>query len=287
MIKNFGNLFIVPTPIGNISDITYRAIETLKKIDYIASENYKKTLRLLNNFNIKKPIISLHQHNEFKNIKKIISNLLKKKNIALVSEAGTPTINDPGFLLIRECHFKKIKIIPLPGACSIITALSASGIPSNRFCFEGFIPSKKKERIKKIKSLKFEERTIIFFETARRIKKSLKELLKEFGENRKITIARELTKYWESIYCNKISYIFNKYKKNKIICKGEIVLIISGYNKKKKISEKIKKTLKILKKYFSLKKTALLTSKIHKIKKNSLYKYLLKKQNNDKNKKLL
>jgi 16S rRNA (cytidine1402-2'-O)-methyltransferase len=287
MKKNFGNLFITPTPIGNMLDITYRTIKILKKIDYIASENYKKTLRLLKKFNIKKPIISLNQHNELKNTKKIVSDLLKKKKIALMSEAGTPTINDPGFLLIRECHLNKIKITPLPGACSIITALSASGIPSNRFCFEGFLPSQEKKRCKKIKSLKFEKRTIIFFESSRRIKKSLKNFKKIFGSKRKITIAREITKYWEEIKYNTITYFINKYKKKKIICKGEIVLIVSGYNKKKEISHKIKKTLKILKPFFSLKQTALLVSKIYQIKKNPLYKYLIKKKNSDNNKKLL
>ncbi|CAL4318399.1 16S rRNA (cytidine(1402)-2'-O)-methyltransferase [Buchnera aphidicola] len=287
MIKNHGNLFIISTPIGNMLDITYRSVKILKKIDYIASENYKKTLRLLNNFNIKKPIIILHQHNEYENLKKIIQDLINQKNIALVSEAGTPTINDPGFLLIRECHVKKIKVIPLPGACAIITALSASGIPSNRFCFEGFLPSQKIKRKKKIKSLKFEKRTIIFFESSQRIIQTLQNLSKEFGKNRKITIARELTKYWESIKYITIANLLKKYKKNKIICKGEIVLIISGYKKKHKISLKVQNTLKILNNYFSLKKTALLTSQIHKTKKNLLYKYLLKKQNSDKNKKIL
>ncbi|NIG99140.1 MAG: 16S rRNA (cytidine(1402)-2'-O)-methyltransferase [Buchnera aphidicola (Periphyllus acericola)] len=284
MKKKFGNLFIIPTPIGNINDITYRAIKTLKKIDYIASENYKNTLKLLNKFNIKKSIISFHQHNEIKNTKKIIKKIKKKKNIALVSDAGTPTINDPGYFLVKECYIKKIKVIPLPGACSIISALSASGIPSNKFCFEGFLPSKKIKRCKILKKLKYETRTLIFFESPHRIKNSLKNILKIFGKNRKITIAREITKFWESIKHNTIYNLFNKYKNNLLICKGEIVLVIEGHKiKKKKISKKIKKTLNFLKSELSLKKTAILTSKIHKINKNILYKYLIKKQNHDTN----
>ncbi|CAL4318445.1 Ribosomal RNA small subunit methyltransferase I [Buchnera aphidicola (Periphyllus testudinaceus)] len=283
MKKKYGNLFIVATPIGNMDDITYRALNTLKKIDYIAAENYKHTLKLLNKYNINKSITSFHQHNELKNTKKIIKKLKKGKNIALVSDAGTPTINDPGFYLIRECHLNKIKVIPLPGACAAISALSASGIPSNKFCFEGFLPSKKIKRCKTLKKLKFEKRTIIFYETSHRIQKSLKNILKEFGPNRKITIAREITKYWESIKYNTVYNFFNKYKNNSLICKGEIVLIISGYKKNKKsIPIKIKKTLSILKSILSLKKTALITSKIHNIKKNILYKYLIKKKNNDK-----
>ncbi|WP_343183605.1 16S rRNA (cytidine(1402)-2'-O)-methyltransferase [Buchnera aphidicola] len=289
MINKNGNLFIISTPIGNMNDITYRSIKILKKIDYIASENYKNTLKLLNKFNIHKSIISFHQHNELINTKKIIKILQKNKNVALVSDAGTPTINDPGFYLVRECHLKKIQVIPLPGACAAISALSASGIPSNKFCFEGFLPKKEKKRCKILKKLKFEKRTIIFYETPHRIKKSLKNILKEFGPNRNMTIAREITKYWESIKYNTIYNFYYKYKNNSLICKGEIVLIISGYVKKKKnkLSKKIKKTLSILKSFLSLKKTALITSKIHNIKKNNLYKYLIKKQNNDKTLKLL
>lgn len=281
--KKNGKLFIVPTPIGNMKDITYRAIKILNKIDYIASENYKITLKLLNKFNIKKKIISFHKYNEHKNTNLIIKKL-KNKNIALISNAGTPTINDPGFILVKKCHKKKIKVVPLPGACAAITALSASGIPSNKFCFEGFLPSQEKKRCNTIEKIKFEKRTIIFYESPHRIKKSLKNIVEKLGPLRKMTLARELTKYWESIKFQTTYYFFKKFKNNSLICKGEIVLIISGYKNKKKnkISKKIKKTLYILKPLLSLTKTALVTSKIYNIKKNKLYKYLLKKQNNDK-----
>ncbi|CAL4318485.1 Ribosomal RNA small subunit methyltransferase I [Buchnera aphidicola (Chaitophorus sp. 3695)] len=278
-INKYGTLFIIPTPIGNIYDITYRSVQVLQKIDYIAAENYNKIKKILNKFNINKPIISFHQHNEIQNTKIIFHKIKKKKNIALVSDAGTPTINDPGFHLIRECHKKKIKIIPLPGACAAITALSASGIPSNKFCFEGFLPSKEIQRKKALNLLKYEKRTIIFYEAPHRIIHSLQNIIEEFGKKKKIVLARELTKSWESIIFDTVENILYKYKNNQSICKGEIVLILSGYkNKKKKIiSKKIQYTISVLKLFLPKNKIAVIISKIYNIKKNYIYKYLIDK----------
>ncbi|MCW5197597.1 16S rRNA (cytidine(1402)-2'-O)-methyltransferase [Buchnera aphidicola] len=277
--KKYGKIFIIPTPIGNIYDITYRSIQVLKKIDYIAAENYKKIKKILNKFNISKPIISFNQHNEFNKIQKIFNKIEKKKNIALVSDAGTPTINDPGFCLIRECHQKKIKVIPLPGACSAITALSASGIPSNKFCFEGFLPSKEIKRKKILNLLKYEPRTIIFYETPHRIINSLQNIVEILGKKRKITLAKELTKSWESIIFDTAENILYKYKNNKLICKGEIVLILSGYKnlEKKIISKKVKYILSILKKFLPKNKISVIISKMYNIKKQYIYKYLVNK----------
>ncbi|CAL4318558.1 Ribosomal RNA small subunit methyltransferase I [Buchnera aphidicola (Chaitophorus populicola)] len=277
--KKYGKIFIIPTPIGNIYDITYRSIAVLKKIDYIAAENYQKIKKILNKFNIKKPIISLNQHNELKITQIIFNKIKENKNIALVSDAGTPTINDPGFYLIREFHKKKINIVPLPGACAAITALSASGIPTNKFCFEGFLPSKEIKRKKALNLLKYEKRTIIIYEAPHRIIHSLKNIVEQLGAKRKIVLARELTKSWESIIFDTAENILYKYKNNQSICKGEIVLILSGYKSKKKkiISKKIKYILSVLKPFLPKNKISSIISKIYNIKKKYIYEYLIQK----------
>ncbi|WP_343184097.1 16S rRNA (cytidine(1402)-2'-O)-methyltransferase [Buchnera aphidicola (Ceratovacuna keduensis)] len=277
--KNFGNLYIVSTPIGNIKDITYRSIEILKNVNIIAAENIKHTRKLLNVYKIKSNIISLNKNNENKKSKKIFSELLKKKDIAIVSNAGTPLINDPGNIIVKMCHKKDIKITPIPGACSAISAIVSSGIDSKSFCYEGFIPKKKKQIKKMCKKLSIEKRTIILFETSKRIIKSLKIMKKFFGKNRTITFSKEITKFWETIKKTKLEKLIKWLEFDKKRQKGEIVLIIKGQNnKKKKIKEKILKTFKILKKKLSTNLSIKITSKIHNLKKNFLYKYILKKK---------
>ncbi|ADP65914.1 16S rRNA (cytidine(1402)-2'-O)-methyltransferase [Buchnera aphidicola str. APS (Acyrthosiphon pisum)] len=275
-----GILYIVPTPIGNLSDITYRALEVLKDVDIIAAENIRHTNILLQHFNIKNNLILMNKDNEKKQSHNLIQELKKGKKIALVSNAGTPIINDPGCILIKQCHIFDIKVIPLPGACAAITALSASGIINNRFCYEGFLPSRKKSRCDLLHSLKEETRTIIFYESKHRILESIKDIIEQIDKNRHIVIAREMTKKWESIYGAKASLILEWLKENKYRYKGEMVIIIDGFKKLKNytLSKKILDTFSILRKFFSLKTSVLITAQIHDINKNKLYQYVIKKE---------
>ncbi|WP_284443272.1 16S rRNA (cytidine(1402)-2'-O)-methyltransferase [Buchnera aphidicola] len=275
-----GILYIVPTPIGNLTDITHRALEILKIVDIIAAENIRHTNILLQHFNIKNYLILMNKDNENKQSDNLIQKLKTGKKIALVSNAGTPIINDPGSILIKKCHFFNIKVIPLPGPCAAITALSASGITNNRFCYEGFLPSKKKTRCDLLYSLRKETRTIIFYESKHRILESIEDIIEQIDENRHIVIAREITKKWESIYGAKANLMLQWLKIDKYRYKGEMVIILDGFKKLKKhdISEKTFNTFLILKKFFSLKTSVLITSQIHEINKNNLYQYVIKKE---------
>lgn len=276
-------LYIVPTPIGNLEDITQRAISTLMKVDIIAVENIFHTNNLLKHFNIKNKLISINNYNESYKTKLLINFLKKGNNIALVSNAGTPLINDPGYNLVFLCNKLNIKVIPLPGACAAITALSASGLPSNRFCYEGFLPIKKKRKDKLI-SLKYETRTMIFYESPYRVIESICEICNVFGEKRYIVLAKEITKIWESIKGFPVIKLIEWLKENKIKTKGEIVLIIEGYKKEKKdffIPLNIKKIIIKLLKYMSVKKVVLLIKEIYGLNKNLIYNTILELKKNN------
>lgn len=279
-LLNTGILYIVPTPIGNLLDITYRALEILKNVDLIAAENIRHTNILLQNFNIKNHLTLMNKDNENKKSDNLIQKLQNGKKIALVSNAGTPIINDPGNILIKKCYFFNIKIIPLPGPCAAITALSASGMNNNRFCYEGFLPSKKKIRCDLLSSLKEETRTMIFYETKYRILQSIQDIIEQIDKNRHIVIAKEITKKWEYIHGTKAILMLEWLKKDKYRYKGEMVIIVDGFKKSKidDLSKEILDTFLILKNYLSLKQSVLITSKIHKISKNNLYQYAIKKK---------
>lgn len=278
-----GVLYIVPTPIGNLSDITHRALEVLKNVNLIAAENIRHTNILLQHFNIKNHIVSMNKDNEKNKSNILIKELQKGKNIALVSNAGTPIINDPGNVLIKKCHFFNINVVPLPGACAAITALSASGINNNRFCYEGFFPSKKKIRCDLLQSLKEETRTIIFYETKYRILESIEDIIEQIDKNRHIVIARELTKKWESIYGATATEILKWLREDRYRYQGEMVVMIAGFKPLKTtlISKKILDTFSILINFFSFKKAVLITSKIHNISKNNLYQHVVKNKNDN------
>ncbi|ANZ22782.1 16S rRNA methyltransferase [Buchnera aphidicola (Diuraphis noxia)] len=277
---NNGILYIVPTPIGNLLDITHRALEILKNVNLIAAENIRHTNILLQNFNIKNNLILMNKDNEKKQSNNLIEKLKTGKNIALVSNAGTPVINDPGHLLIKKCHFFNINIIPLPGPCSAITALSASGITNNRFCYEGFLPSKKKKRCDLLLSLKEETRTMIFYESKYRILETIKDIIEQIDKYRHIVIAREITKKWESIYGTQANLMLNWLQEDKNRYKGEIIIIVEGFKKTKidHLSNEILNTFILLRQSLSLKKAVLITSQIYKISKNYLYQKMIQKE---------
>lgn len=226
-----GKLYIVATPIGNLEDITLRAIHILKTVDLIAAEDTRHTLKLLNHFEITKPLISYHRHNEEIKTELLIEKLLKGQDIALVSDAGTPGICDPGETVIQECIQKNIEIIPIPGACAMINALISSGISTKEFTFLGFLPLNKKLRKEKLKEIKDSKKTIILYEAPHKLLNTLREL-KDILENRQIVLARELTKIHEEFIRGTIQELIEKSEG----LKGEIVLIIEENQEQEKSS---------------------------------------------------
>ncbi len=225
--KEIGILYIVATPIGNLEDITLRAIKVLKEVDLIAAEDTRHTLKLLNHLEISKPLISYHRHNEDVKTDILIKELKEGKNIALVSDAGTPGICDPGEEVIKKCIEENIQIVPIPGACAMINALICSGLDTKEFVFIGFLPLNKKNRKEKLEEIKNTTKTIILYEAPHKLETTLKDL-KEIIENRKIVLARELTKIHEEYIREDIDKLIEKAKE----IKGEIVLIIEGAKKR-------------------------------------------------------
>ncbi len=218
-------LTLVPTPIGNLEDITYRGVRVLSEVDGILAEDTRQTAKLLKHYNISKPVAAFHQHNEHKALQRVIDRLESGEHLALVSDAGTPGISDPGFLLVRECLAKGVKVETLPGATAFVPALVNSGLPCDRFVFEGFLPHKK-GRQTKLKKLAEEERTIVFYESPHRLIKTLAQIIEYFESDPQVSVARELTKVYEENQRGLCSEVLKHYEEHPP--KGEIVLIVEG-----------------------------------------------------------
>ena len=227
-----GTLYLVATPIGNLEDITFRAIRILKEVDLIAAEDTRQTLKLLNYYEINKPLISYHRHNEEVKQEILIQKLKDGQNIALVSDAGTPVISDPGEVIVKEALKENIKVIPIPGACALINALIASGLDTKEFSFYGFLSLNKKLRKEKLQEIKKENKTIILYEAPHKLTSTLKDL-SEILEDRKIVVARELTKIHEEFLSGTASEILENYKEPK----GEHIILIEGSNIKEETEE--------------------------------------------------
>ncbi len=228
--KDGGILYICGTPIGNLEDITLRALKILKEVKLIAAEDTRHTKKLLNHYQINTKVTSYYEYNKIKKATYLVEILKNNQDIALVSDAGMPGISDPGYVLVNLALKNNIKIIPIPGVSALITALVVSGLPTDKFVFEGFLPRKIKERKRYFKSIKNEERTIIFYEAPHRLKRTLKDMLEIWGD-RKIVIARELTKMYEEIIRGKLSRVLSEINAKDI--KGEITLVVQGGIKKK------------------------------------------------------
>jgi 16S rRNA (cytidine1402-2'-O)-methyltransferase len=218
-------LYLVPTPIGNLKDITLRALEILKEVDVILAEDTRNSSRLLNHYQITKPLTPYHQHNEHKILQHLVDQLSAGKKMAVVTDAGTPGISDPAFLLVRECIKNDIKVECLPGATAFVPALVNSGLPINRFVFEGFLPLKK-GRQTLLKQLAGEERTMVFYESPVRLVKTLDELAQYFGADRRCSVSREITKMFEENKRGTLKEVSDYFKAKEV--KGEIVLIVQG-----------------------------------------------------------
>lgn len=274
-----GKLFIVATPIGNLEDLTNRANKTLTEVDFILAEDTRRTRRLLTHIGCNKKIISLHNFNEEKITKRIIKSINLGDNAALVCDAGTPLLSDPGYLLVCAAHENNITVSPVPGSSAAIAALSVAGIPASHFCFEGFLPSKRPARIKALEKLSTEDRTIIMYEAVHRIKECLEDLVQIFGSDRKAFIGRELTKLHEQCINESLGQLLEKINNGEIPQKGEFVIVITGITKKNQFSEEIEYLLKVLNKYLSPKDASKIAAEISGIKRNILYKEILKLKN--------
>jgi 16S rRNA (cytidine1402-2'-O)-methyltransferase len=220
-------LTVVPTPIGNLEDMTFRAIRVLKEADLILAEDTRTSKKLMSHFEIETPLKSYHQHNEHKVLEQVIHLLQSGSHIALVSDAGTPAISDPGFLLVRECVKARIKVECLPGATAFVPALVASGLPADKFFFEGFLPHKKgrQTRLKHLAELPY---TFIIYESPYRLEKCLKQLAEFCGSNRIACVCREISKFYEDVYTDSLDNLMQYYDENKDKIKGEIVIVVSG-----------------------------------------------------------
>lgn len=270
-----GILYIVATPIGNLQDITQRALSVFEEVDLIAAEDTRHSGLLLSHYGIKKPFFALHDHNEQQKADVLVEKLQQGLNIALISDAGTPLISDPGFHLVRKCRQAGIKVVPLPGACAAVTALCASGIASDRFCFEGFLPAKSKARQDKLKNLEKEDRTLIFYESTHRILDSLADIEAVFGKERYVVLAREITKTWESIQGDEVATLRQWLAEDPNRTKGEMVLIVEGAQiaEQQEISPQAVKALKLIAAELPLKKAAAIVAELYGYKKNALYQF--------------
>ena len=269
-------LYIVATPIGNLGDISQRAIDILTQVDVIACEDTRHTGKLLAAFSIKNKTMSLHDHNERQRQEQVANMLQEGKTIALVSDAGTPLISDPGFHLVRHCRSLGLNVSPVPGACAAISALSVAGLPTDRFSFEGFLPSKSGARQATLLALAAEPRTMVFYDAPRRAIDTVRDIVTTLGGERYIVIARELTKTFETIHGDSAENFLAWLEQDANQLKGEMVLIVEGYKAKdNEISAEVISTLKLLLAEMKPKKACAIAAEIYGVKKNALYEVAL------------
>ncbi|MCB8768470.1 16S rRNA (cytidine(1402)-2'-O)-methyltransferase [Acinetobacter soli] len=265
-------LFVVATPIGHLDDMTYRAIETLKSVSLVAAEDTRQSAQLFKHYNITTPLTACHDHNENHKINELIQRLKAGENIALISDAGTPLISDPGFKLVRAAQEHKIRVVPVPGACAAVAALSAVGLPSDRFSFEGFLPSKSSQRMLQLEKLKDETQTLIFYEAPHRILDCVKDMMQVFGAERPVGFAREITKTFETIKKMSLGELVSFVEHDHNQQKGEIVLIVGGNPVEKDMEqEKLDQLLTRLLEDLSVKAASQLAADLTGIKKKIAY----------------
>lgn len=268
-----GTLYIVATPIGNLDDITFRAIEILKNVDVILAEDTRHSKHLLNHYDIKAGLWAFHDHNEKQKSQVIVNDLLEGKNMALISDAGTPLISDPGFVLVREAKKAGVMVSPIPGPSAMISAMSASGIANDKFGFFGFLPNKQTARVKAIQAIAHTDQTVIFYESPKRILACAQDLQSVLGDERIVCFAKELTKSFETIKTDTLPNLLNYLQEDATHQKGEFVILISSIDKDDKVvgEEQLDKILPILLVEMGASKAAKLAAKITGIDKKYCY----------------
>ncbi len=224
-----GRLYVVATPIGNLGDMTHRAVETLKNVDWIAAEDTRHTKQLLTALGMQQNLISLHEHNEQQRAEQLLEKLRNGEQGALVSDAGTPLINDPGYHLVKLLRDNDIAVIPIPGVSAVITALSCAGLPTDRFTYEGFLPAKSSKRLQNLQGLAEESRTMVFYESPHRLTGCLQSMLEVFGEEREVVIGRELTKKFEQFVSGSLQEVSDYFAENSERVRGEFVVMVAGF----------------------------------------------------------
>ena len=273
-----GSLFIVATPIGNMGDMTERAQKTLTDVDVIAVEDTRRSGQLLHNFEISTPMIAVHEHNERQICDSLLDRIERGENIALISDAGTPLLSDPGYFLVNQARDRSINVVPIPGVSAVITALSVAGLPTDRFIFEGFLPAKSSGRQQRLENLKDDGRTLIFYEAPHRIIEMLKDCQLVFGGQRKVVIARELTKTFETVHGDVLDALIPWVEADDNQKKGEFVVLVQGAETREDtgVDAESERILLILLKDLPVKQAAALAASITGLKKNALYQYALK-----------
>ena len=281
MSNSKGILYIVATPIGNLQDMTPRAVQVLSEVQLIAAEDTRHSAKLLQHFGIKTPCLALHEHNEREAGAALVRRLLAGDAIALISDAGTPLISDPGYHLVQAARAAGLRVVPIPGACALTSALSASGLPSDRFVFEGFLPARAAARRARLEELKDEPRTLIFYESPHRILECLDDLAQVFGAERPAVIARELSKLFETIHDGSLSELCAWLRSDVNQQKGEFVILVRGsmLSEQGEEDSEAERVLRILMAELPVKQAAALAAQITGRKKNALYELALQQKN--------
>lgn len=275
--SNQGILYVVATPIGNLGDMVPRAVETLQTVALIAAEDTRHSSRLLSHFAIKTPCIAYHDHSDDSRVDQLVAKMQAGESVALISDAGTPLVSDPGYRLVRSARQAGIQVVPIPGACAMIAALSAAGLPSDRFAFEGFLPAKQIARCTQLQSLAADSRTLIFYEAPHRILETLQDMVQVFGPEREVVIAREITKTFETIKGDSVAALVDWVAADSNQQRGEIVLLVHGAPKQENemLTPEQIHIMKVLLDELPVKQAASIGAKLTGLKKNFLYDWAL------------
>jgi 16S rRNA (cytidine1402-2'-O)-methyltransferase len=272
-----GRLYIVATPIGNLGDITLRALDTLRQVDHVAAEDTRHSRRLLQHFNITTPLIAYHDHSDDKREQKLLAHLQDDQSVALVSDAGTPLICDPGYTLVKQAIQRGIEVQSVPGPCALIATLSIAGLPTERFVFEGFLPAKTTARSNYLLTLQNEPRTLVFYESSHRILDSLRSMVQVFGHQREAVVCRELTKIYEICLRGPLGDLLERVSEDANQQRGEFVLVVDGYHapKSESLTVEQQRIMKVLAEELSHKQAASIGAQLTGVKKRTLYQWLL------------
>ncbi len=272
-----GILYVVATPIGNLADMVPRAIETLQTVAIIAAEDTRHSARLLAHFDIKTPAVAYHDHSNEQRTAQLLARLSGGESVALISDAGTPLVSDPGYRLVRSAREAGIQVVPIPGACAMVAALSAAGLPSDRFAFEGFLPAKEVARRTQLQALENDSRTLVFYEAPHRILETLQDMLAIFGAEREVVVAREITKTFETIKGGKLAEIAAWVAADSNQQRGEIVLLVRGTTRVDtgEITPEQERIMRVLLEELPVKQAAAIGAKLTGLKKNFLYQWVL------------